>query len=99
MEVSGLDDQGLHLDLGDLAEAGGDQAHDGADFGRIAAQHLLQTDAPLGQLRGQRHALRDGRLPLVVTYHPAYLLRSPSQKRKVWQDLCLARRIAAEQAA
>jgi DNA polymerase len=67
--------------------------------GRIAAQHLLQTDAPLGQLRGQRHALRDGRLPLVVTYHPAYLLRSPSQKRKVWQDLCLARRIAAEQAA
>jgi len=65
--------------------------------GRIAAQHLLQTDAPLGRLRGQRYSLHDGRVPLVVTYHPAYLLRSPSQKRKAWQDLCLARRITAEQ--
>lgn len=64
--------------------------------GRIAAQRLLETDAPLGRLRGQPHSLYDGRLPLVVTYHPAYLLRSPSQKRKAWEDLCLARRIAAE---
>jgi DNA polymerase len=61
--------------------------------GRIAAQKLLQTDAPLGQLRGARHSLGEAQIPLVVTYHPAYLLRSPSQKRKVWQDLCMARRL------
>ena len=64
--------------------------------GRIAAQHLLETDAPLGRLRGQKHYLNDGQLPVVVTYHPAYLLRSPTQKRKAWQDLCLARQIVNE---
>jgi DNA polymerase len=62
--------------------------------GRIAAQLLLDTDTPVGRLRGKPHQL--GNTPLVVTYHPAYLLRSPSQKRKSWQDLCLARRVAAE---
>lgn len=62
--------------------------------GRIAAQLLLATDSPVGRLRGSRHQL--GGTPLVVTYHPAYLLRSPSQKRKAWDDLCLATRIAAE---
>ncbi len=59
--------------------------------GRIAAQTLLGTDSPVGRLRGKRHSL--GSVPLVVTYHPAYLLRSPSQKRKAWDDLCLARRV------
>lgn len=59
--------------------------------GRIAAQLLLETDAPVGRLRGSLHNL--GETPLVVTYHPAYLLRSPSQKRKAWDDLCLARRV------
>ena len=67
--------------------------------GRIAAQHLLETDAPLGRLRGQKHYLNNGQLPVVVTYHPAYLLRSPTQKRKAWQDLCLARQIMSELAA
>lgn len=67
--------------------------------GRIAAQNLLGTDAPLGRLRGQKHYLNDGQLPVVVTYHPAYLLRSPTQKRKAWQDLCLARQIVNELAA
>jgi DNA polymerase len=67
--------------------------------GRIAAQHLLETDAPLGRLRGQKHYLNDGQVPVVVTYHPAYLLRSPTQKRKAWQDLCLARQIVNELAA
>ena len=62
--------------------------------GRIAAQLLLDTDTPVGRLRGSMHQL--GGTPLVVTYHPAYLLRSPSQKRKAWDDLCLATRIAAE---
>ncbi len=58
--------------------------------GRIAAQRLLQTDAPLGRLRQQKHYLPDRQIPVVVTYHPAYLLRSPTQKRKAWQDLCFA---------
>jgi DNA polymerase len=62
--------------------------------GRIAAQNLLGTDEPVGRMRGRAYDL-DG-IPLVVTYHPAYLLRSPSQKRKSWSDLCLARRLAAE---
>jgi uracil-DNA glycosylase len=65
--------------------------------GRIAAQQLLQSDAPVGRLRGKVHQL--GATPLVVTYHPAYLLRSPSQKRKSWDDLCLAARVMAGEAA
>lgn len=56
--------------------------------GRIAAQNLLKTDTPIGKLRGQVH--RYGAIPLVVTYHPAYLLRSPGEKRKAWDDLRLA---------
>ena len=63
--------------------------------GRIAAQQLLETDAPVGRMRGKVHRL--GRVPLIVTYHPAYLLRSPSQKRKSWDDLCLAQRAVAEE--
>ena len=65
--------------------------------GRIAAQLLLETDEPVGRLRGSRHQLGD--TPLVVTYHPAYLLRSPSQKRKAWDDLCLATRLMREASA
>jgi uracil-DNA glycosylase family 4 len=65
--------------------------------GRIAAHLLLETDTPVGRLRGTTHYL--DKTPLIVTYHPAYLLRSPSQKRKSWDDLCLARRVAGEGAA
>lgn len=61
--------------------------------GRIAAQLLLDTDATLARLRGQKHFLPDGKTPVIVTYHPAYLLRSPQQKRQAWQDLCMARQI------
>lgn len=61
--------------------------------GRIAAQQLLETDTPVGKLRGQLHQF--GETPLVVTYHPAYLLRSPTQKSKAWQDIQLAMDIAA----
>ena len=64
--------------------------------GRIAAQHLLGSDAPVGSLRGTVH--RFGDIPLVVTYHPAYLLRSPTQKRAAWDDLCLATRVLMESA-
>ena len=58
--------------------------------GRIAAQNLLATDMPLAKLRGHVHALGQRRRPVVVTYHPAYLLR-PGEKRKAWEDLLLAR--------
>ena len=65
--------------------------------GKIAAQNLLGSQETVGRMRGRPHEL--GGIPLVVTYHPAYLLRSPSQKRKSWNDLCLAMRLAAEYAA
>jgi len=63
--------------------------------GRIAAQHLLATSDPVGRLRGKVHAYGRAAIPLVATYHPAYLLRQPSAKSKSWQDLRLARRTAA----
>jgi len=59
--------------------------------GRVAAQNLLGTDVPLARLRGRAHALGARGWPVVVTYHPAYLLRSPGEKRKAWQDLLFAR--------
>ena len=62
--------------------------------GRIAAQNLLKVDTPIGKMRGNRYGY-DG-IPVVVTYHPAYLLRSPGQKRKSWQDLQLAMKIFRE---
>lgn len=59
-------------------------------LGKTAASALLGRDAPLGALRGTLHDWHG--TPLIVTYHPAYLLRSPAEKAKAWQDLCLARR-------
>lgn len=64
--------------------------------GRIAAQNLLKTQAPIGKLRGQRHVYGAQETPVVVTYHPAYLLRSPAEKRRAWQDLLFAQRLYAE---
>jgi DNA polymerase len=55
--------------------------------GRIAAQNLLATETPIGKLRGSVHAFGPRQTPLIVTYHPAYLLRSPGEKRKVWDDM------------
>lgn len=63
--------------------------------GRIAAQNLLKTATPIGKLRGQVHDYED--IPLVVTYHPAYLLRSQLEKRRAWEDLKLAMRIFRQQ--
>ena len=57
-------------------------------LGKTAATALLGRDAPLGSLRGTLHAYRD--IPLIVTYHPAYLLRSPMEKAKAWEDLRFA---------
>ena len=61
--------------------------------GRISAQRLLGTDQPIGRLRGRVHDL-DG-VPVVATYHPAYLLRAPGEKRKSWDDLKLALKVLA----
>ncbi len=61
-------------------------------LGRHAAHSLLKTELALAKLRGQRLTYQD--TPLIVTYHPAYLLRSPADKRKAWQDLRLARSVA-----
>ncbi|MEM9689937.1 MAG: uracil-DNA glycosylase [Pseudomonadota bacterium] len=58
--------------------------------GRIAAQQLLGRNDPVGKLRGSAHRVSD--IPVVVTYHPAYLLRRPSEKSRSWADLCLAQR-------
>lgn len=58
--------------------------------GRIAAQNLLKTQVPIGKLRGEVHRYEG--TPVVVTYHPAYLLRSQTEKRRAWEDLKLARR-------
>ena len=57
-------------------------------LGKTAASALLQTDATIASLRGTLHDYNG--IPLVVTFHPAYLLRSPMEKAKAWQDLCLA---------
>ncbi|MEL7449090.1 MAG: uracil-DNA glycosylase [Pseudomonadota bacterium] len=62
--------------------------------GRVAAQNLLGVSDPLGKLRGRQYAYGDDGPPVVVTYHPAYLLRSPSAKAKAWQDLCMALDVA-----
>lgn len=62
--------------------------------GKFAAQALLQSDETIGRLRGRVHSY--GGTPLVVTYHPAYLLRSPQMTRVAWQDFQLVRRILDE---
>lgn len=56
-------------------------------LGRISAQNLLRSSLPLGRLRGEWHAYGPLETPLLATYHPAYLLRSPADKRKAWHDL------------
>ncbi len=66
-------------------------------LGRFAAQALLSTDASIGSLRGRVHAVAVNSpggvprsVPVIVTYHPAYLLRNLADKAKSWDDLCLA---------
>ena len=57
-------------------------------MGRFAVQSLLRSDEPVGRLRGRVHRYQG--VPLIVTYHPAYLLRNPEDKARAWDDLCLA---------
>ncbi len=61
-------------------------------MGRFAVQALLRSSEPIGKLRGRVHAYQG--VPLVVTYHPAYLLRSLPDKARAWEDLCLAASVA-----
>ena len=62
-------------------------------MGRFAAQTLLGTDASIASLRGRVHA--HAGVPLIVTYHPAYLLRSLPDKAKAWEDLVFAKKTMA----
>ncbi|MDZ7656123.1 MAG: uracil-DNA glycosylase [Sulfurimicrobium sp.] len=57
-------------------------------LGKVAAQRLLETDQTIASLRGKLHQAEG--IPLIVTYHPAYLLRSLPDKAKAWEDLCFA---------
>ncbi|MGQ0659092.1 MAG: uracil-DNA glycosylase [Chromatiales bacterium] len=63
--------------------------------GRIAAQNLMRVDTPIGKMRGRVYEYQELRIPVVITYHPAYLLRSPLEKRKAWRDLLLAKSVRA----
>jgi uracil-DNA glycosylase len=65
--------------------------------GRIAAQYLLSSEQPVGRLRGTEHRFGENGIPLVVSYHPAYLLRTPEQKGAAWQDWQRAVRLLREQ--
>jgi uracil-DNA glycosylase len=66
-------------------------------MGRFAVQSLLRSSEPVGRLRGRVHRWQG--VPLIVTYHPAYLLRSPEDKARAWEDLCLALEVAAQSGA
>jgi DNA polymerase len=61
-------------------------------MGKFAVQALLRSDEPIGRLRGRVHRYQG--VPLIVTYHPAYLLRNLPDKARAWEDLCLAARVA-----
>ena len=63
--------------------------------GRIAAHFLLKTDQSLSRLRGTQHVYGERETPLIVTYHPAYLLRTPEMKAKAYQDLLLVKKLLA----
>ncbi len=65
--------------------------------GRVAAQNLLKVQTPIGKMRGNQYRYADTDIPVIVTYHPAYLLRSPREKRKVWDDLKIAMQVFGEQ--
>ena len=66
-------------------------------LGRPAAQTLLQTEVRIGAARGTLHDYRG--IPLIVTYHPAYLLRTLQDKARAWEDLCFMRQVMKERKA
>lgn len=60
-------------------------------LGKIAAERILNTSEPMGTLRAKIHYYKDTNIPTLVFYHPAYLLRSPGEKKKVWEDILFMR--------
>lgn len=64
--------------------------------GGVSAKNLLHSDDRIGKLRGIVHTHQETGTPLIATYHPAYLLRSPTEKRKVWSDLLLAKKLVSQ---
>ena len=62
-------------------------------LGKIAAERLMSTSEPMSSLRGKVHLYKDTQIPMLVFYHPAYLLRSPGEKSKVWDDLLLLKKL------
>jgi DNA polymerase len=68
-------------------------------LGRVPAHNLLGTTEPVGRLRGRMHRFRPPGIPLLVTYHPSYYLRSPEQKAAGWQDLQRMLEFLAQDAA
>jgi DNA polymerase len=63
-------------------------------MGPLATRTMLGSDAPIGKLRGTVHAYRG--TPVVATYHPGHLMRSPASKAQAWLDLCLARTVVRD---
>ena len=63
-------------------------------LGKYAAQTLLRTETPISRLRGQLFDYRGA--TLIPTFHPAYLLRNPSSKREVWEDMKLVKKLLTE---
>ncbi|THB71014.1 MAG: uracil-DNA glycosylase [Gammaproteobacteria bacterium] len=59
--------------------------------GRVSAQSLLGSETPISRLRGKPHDYGEAKIPLIATYHPAYLLRSPAEKAKAWDDMKFVR--------
>ena len=62
-------------------------------LGKVAAERLMNTSEPMSLLRGKVHYYKNTDIPMLVFYHPAYLLRSPSEKSKVWDDILLMKSI------
>lgn len=60
-------------------------------LGKVAAERILNSSEPMASLRGKVHYYKDTNIPTLVFYHPAYLLRSPSEKKKVWDDILFMR--------
>lgn len=62
-------------------------------LGKVAAESIMNSSEPMASLRGKVHYYKDTEIPMIVFYHPAYLLRCPSEKRKVWDDILLMRSV------
>ena len=76
---------------------GGDGGEEGEEEERVSASEQLaaEVEAPLGRLRGRVHEFGPRQIPFLATYHPAYLLRKPADKRKSWEDLKRIREVLA----